>query len=195
LLVFDSSLRISWEVQYGCGYVGLIPKTSKRGNRTPRSDAAARELLEKAIKQEYAAPQRRKKIAVYQAYEQACERRGVAPLTLHTFYRHLKSTTTTEIETQRLGTRAIYPEHLPYPYLEYHTPVHGDHPFAIVHIDHTPLDIELVAQASGRNLGHPWATLYVKLKASPLDRGPEQAVHLFKESLHTPGKGLDLHTA
>jgi hypothetical protein len=39
------------------------------------------------------------------------------------------------------------------------------------------------------------ASLYVKLKASPLDRGPEQAVHLLKESLHTPGKGLDLHTA
>lgn len=146
------------EVQYGYSYIGLIPQTSKRGNRTPRSDAVARELLDEAIKQEYAAPQRRKKIAVYQVYEQACEKRGVAPLTLRTFYRHLKSTTTTEIETQRLGTRATYPEQLPYPYLEYHTPVHGDHPFAIVHIDHTPLDIELVAQTSGRSLGRPWAT-------------------------------------
>ena len=101
------------EVQYGCGYIGLIPQTSKRGNRTPRSDAIARELLEKAIKQEYAAPQRRKKIAVYQAYEQACEKRGVAPLTLRTFYRHFKVIATTEIETQRLGTRATYPEQLP----------------------------------------------------------------------------------
>src|SRR5229473_3075896 len=65
---------------------------------------------------------------------------------------------TTEIETQRLGTRAMYAEQLPYLYLEYHTPVHGDRPFAIVHLDHTLLDIELVAQASGRNLGRPWAT-------------------------------------
>jgi putative transposase len=65
---------------------------------------------------------------------------------------------TTEIETQRLGMRAMYGEQLPYPYLEYHTPVHGDRPFAIVHIDHALLDIELVAQASGRNLGRPWAT-------------------------------------
>jgi transposase InsO family protein len=65
---------------------------------------------------------------------------------------------TTEIETQRRGTRVTYPEQLPYPYLEYHTPVHGDRPFAIVHLDHTLLDIELVAQASGRNLGRPWAT-------------------------------------
>src|SRR6266487_4473711 len=146
------------EAQYGCGYIGLIPQTNKRGNRTPRSDAVARELLDEAIKQEYATPQRREKIAVYRAYEQACEKRGVAPLTLRTFYRHLKCAVTTEIETQRLGTRATYSEQLPYPYLEYHTPVHGDHPFSIVHIDHTPLDIELVAQTSARNLGRPWAT-------------------------------------
>src|SRR5436853_6623650 len=62
------------EVQYGCGYIGLIPQTNKRGNRTPRSDAVARELLDEAIKREYAAPQRRKKIAVYQGYTQACEK-------------------------------------------------------------------------------------------------------------------------
>ncbi len=146
------------EAQYGCGYLGLIPQTSKRGNRTPKSDAVARELLEEAIKQEYGEPRRREKIAVYRGYEQACEKRGVAPLTLRTFYRHLKVAATAEIETQRLGTRAMYAEQLPYLYLEYHTPVHGDRPFAIVHIDHTLLDIELVAQASGRNLGRPWAT-------------------------------------
>ncbi len=146
------------EVQYGCGYLGLLPQTSKRGNRTPKSDPVARDLLVEAIKQEYGDPRRREKIAVYQGYVQACEKCGVAPLTLRTFYRHLKVAATTEIETQRLGTRAMYGEQLPYPYLEYHTPVHGDRPFAIVHIDHTRLDIELVAQANARNLGRPWAT-------------------------------------
>jgi putative transposase len=146
------------EVQYGSGYLGLLPQTSKRGNRTPKSDPVARELLEKAIKQDYGDACQREKITVYQGYVQACEKRGVAPLTLRTFYRHLKKAATTEIETQRRGTRATYPEQLPYPYLEYHTPVHGDRPFAIVHLDHTLLDIELVAQASGRNLGRPWAT-------------------------------------
>jgi putative transposase len=146
------------EVHYGCGYLGLLPQTSKRGNRTPKSDPVARELLEQAIKQKYGDPRQREKIAVYQGYVQACEKRGVAPLTLRTFYRHLKVAATTQVEMQRLGTRAMYGEQLPYPYLEYHTPVHGDRPFAIVHIDHTRLDIELVAQASARNLGRPWAT-------------------------------------
>jgi len=146
------------EVQHGCGYLGLLPQTSKRGNRTPKSDPVARELLEEAIKQRYGDPRQREKIAIYQGYVQACEKRGVAPLTSRTFYRHLKKAATIEVETQRLGTRATYAERLPYFYLEYHTPVHGDRPFAIVHIDHTLLDIELVAQTSGRNLGRPWAT-------------------------------------
>lgn len=146
------------EVQYGSGYLGLLPQTTRRGNRTPKSDPVARELLEKAIKQDYGDARQREKTIVYQGYVQACEKRGVAPLTLRTFYRHLKKAATIEVETQCRGTRATYPERLPYPYLEYHTPVHGDRPLAIVHLDHTLLDIELVAQASGRNLGRPWAT-------------------------------------
>jgi putative transposase len=146
------------EVQYGYGYLGLLPQTSKRGNRNPKSDPVARKLLEEAIKNEYGDPRQKEKIAVYQGYVQACEQRGVAPLTLRTFYRHLKAAATAEVETQRLGTRAMYTEQPPYLYLEYHTPVHGDRPFAIAHIDHTLLDIELVAQASGRHLGRPWAT-------------------------------------
>jgi putative transposase len=149
------------EVQYSCGYLGLLPQTGKRGNRTPKADPVAHELLEKAIKQDYGDARQREKTAVYQGYAQACEKRGIAPLTLRTFYRHLKKVATTEVETQRRGTRATYPEQLPYSYLEYHTPVHGDRPFAIVHLDHTVLDIELVAQASGRNLGRPWATFLI----------------------------------
>jgi serine/threonine protein kinase len=37
--------------------------------------------------------------------------------------------------------------------------------------------------------------LYVKLRTSPLDTGPEQGVHLLREPLNPPGKGLCLHTA
>src|SRR6266566_6788808 len=72
------------EVRYGCGYLGLLPKTSKRGNRTPKSDAVACELLEEAIKQDYGDARQRERIAVYRGYVQACEKRGVAPLTLRT---------------------------------------------------------------------------------------------------------------
>ena len=112
--MLDNDAYLHW-----LDYLGLIPQTNKRGNRTPRSDAVARELLEEAIKQEYGESRRREKIAVYRGYEQTCEKRGVAPLTLRTFYRHLKVAATTEVETRRLGTRAMYAEQPPYLELRY----------------------------------------------------------------------------
>lgn len=42
--------------------------------------------------------------------------------------------------------------------LSYELPRHGDRPFEIVHIDHTPLDVELVDSQTGHHFGRPWAT-------------------------------------
>src|SRR5215467_7261910 len=75
------------EVHYGYGYLGLLPQTSKRGNRTPKSDPVARTLLEEAIKNEYGDPRRREKGAVYQGYVQACEKRGVLRICVKRFGR------------------------------------------------------------------------------------------------------------
>jgi len=36
---------------------------------------------------------------------------------------------------------------------------HGDRPFEIGHIDHSPLDLELVCSQTGEVLGRPWLTL------------------------------------
>ncbi len=35
------------EENYGCGYVGLLPRTQERGNRKPKAPSEARELLDK----------------------------------------------------------------------------------------------------------------------------------------------------
>jgi putative transposase len=42
--------------------------------------------------------------------------------------------------------------------LEMTPPRHGDRPFEIGHIDHSPLDIELVCSQTGKSLGRPWLT-------------------------------------
>jgi transposase len=42
--------------------------------------------------------------------------------------------------------------------------------------------------------GHDFS-FYVSIKTSPLDKGPEQALHLPYELLNAPGKGLPFHTA
>ncbi len=57
-----------------------------------------------------------------------------------------------------------------------------------------PLD-EVVRHPMPIHLLEELHSLYVKLRTSPLDTGPEQAIHLLREQLNRPGKGLFLHTA
>jgi putative transposase len=58
------------------------------------------------------------------------------------------------------GTKVAYNSSTWHWELTYTTPRHGDRPFAIVHIDHTQLDIEL-RSSTGRLLGRPWLTLLI----------------------------------
>jgi putative transposase len=41
------------------------------------------------------------------------------------------------------------------------TPRHGNRPFAVVHLDHTELDVMLVFSVTGKPLGKPWVTFLV----------------------------------
>jgi putative transposase len=145
------------EAQYNLGYVGLLPHHADRGNRTPRADATARQLMDEVITQRYTDPRRRTVADVYLTYQSACATKGVSPLSQRTFYTRVKAMMTPELQAQRLGTRAAYQESPPYWTLDPTTPRHGDRPFAIAHLDHTPLDIEIISQ-TGKLLGRPWAT-------------------------------------
>jgi putative transposase len=58
----------------------------------------------------------------------------------------------------RRGKRAAYQERPWFFYLDQTTPRHGERPFAIAHLDHTKLDIELVSSITGKPLARPWLT-------------------------------------
>lgn len=73
------------EVQYGCGYVGLLPKTTARGNRNPKAPEAPRRLLEEAIEQFYARPKQQKARAVFLAYQRTCLEQAIQPLSERAF--------------------------------------------------------------------------------------------------------------
>ncbi len=142
---------------HDCGYLGLLDRVAARGNRTPRTDPASWELLEAALHAHYAAPQGRSAAAVYRLYREQCEKRGIPPLSQQTFYRARTRFTTTEVIAKRHGSRAAYAEG-PFCWLDQTTPRHGERPFALAHLDHTPLDIVLVSSLTGKPLGKPWAT-------------------------------------
>lgn len=147
------------EAQYGCGYVGLLPRTAWRGNRTAKAPLSSRELLDTFIAEYFETPRQAPAISVYRAYQRACEQQNIPHLATSTFYQRLKQRRSAEHLKKRQGAKATYARQPWVWELAKSTPRHGNRPLATVHIDHTQLDIELRSQATGRLLGKPWATL------------------------------------
>lgn len=149
------------EALYGCGYVGLLPLTSQRGNRTPKAPIEARELLDTFIAEHFETPRQAPAASVYRAYQRACFQKNITPLSIRRFYQRIKQRQSPDVTAKRKGTKAAYTEQPWVWELTKTTPRHGDRPLAIAHIDHTQLDIELRCSTTGRNLGRPWATLLI----------------------------------
>ena len=149
------------EARYGCGYVGLLPRTKGRGNRQTKAPNQSSELLDKFIIEHFETPRLSPAASVYRAYTTACLSKNIQPLSQRTFYSRLKQRPIHEQTKKRQGAKAAYSTEPKILELAKTTPRHGDHPFAIIHIDHTQLDIELRSQATGRNLGRPWLTLLI----------------------------------
>ncbi len=149
------------EASYGCGYVGLLPRTSLRGNRQPKAPKAESELLDKFISEYFETPRQAPAASVYRAYQRACDELKIQPLSSRTFYQRLKKRPSHEQTLKRQGAKAAYATEPVVLELTKNTLRHGDRPFAIVHIDHTQLDIELLSAATGQSLGRPWLTLLI----------------------------------
>ncbi len=148
------------QATYQWGYLGLLPQTAKRGNRKLRSDPASRELLDTFIETYFEQPEQPPARTVYWAYHHACLERGLPILSERTFYRRVNSRRGMVQTARRKGRRAAYQDSPWYPVLQRSTPRHGDRPWEIVHLDHTPLDVELVTE-TGRLLGTPTVTFAV----------------------------------
>lgn len=147
----------SAEAEYGCGYLGLLDRVAARGNRTSRIPDASMQLLEEHLRTHYAAPQAKSAAAVYRLYRQVCGQQGIPPVSERTFYRVRARFTTTEAIAARRGRRAAYATQ-PFYWLDQTSPRHGERPFALAHLDHTELDIELISSVTGKPLGKPWAS-------------------------------------
>jgi len=83
------------------------------------------------------------------------------PLSSRTFYRQIKQRAGYEQTKARQGAKAAYAQEPWILELSQTTPRHGNRPFAIVHIDHTELDVVLVSSVTGKPLGKPWVTFLV----------------------------------
>jgi putative transposase len=75
---------------YGSGYVGLLPRTARRGNRRPKAPEDSRTLLDTFIANHFETPRESPAWEVYLAYQRECEAKHIIPLSARTFYRHIK---------------------------------------------------------------------------------------------------------
>lgn len=145
--------------QYGNGYIGLVPKTSNRGNRAHRLTEESRNLLLQFVKDDYETLKQKTKIASWAALKHKCEECGVITPSYVTFCAAARQRPAFEQTSKRQGRRAAYAHAAFYLELDRTTPRHGDRPFEIGHIDHTQLDVEVVCSHTNRPLGRPWMTI------------------------------------
>jgi putative transposase len=147
------------EEQHGSGYLGLIPRTSQRGNRSSKLPEESRALLNKIVEENYETLKQKTKFATWAALLRACEEKKIVAPSYATFCLAVRRRPVFESVLKRQGRRAAYTHAAFYWELRPTTPRHGDRPFEIGHIDHTELDVELVCSRTGRTLGRPWMTL------------------------------------
>ena len=149
------------EREFGAGYFGLIPQTTKRGNRTSRIGETVKQLMNETISGIY---ESNKQVRLRTAYGQLCllcERQHVASPSYESFRKAVRRRPKEEQVKKRQGKRAAYAHEIFHWNLDKTIPRHGSRPLEVAHIDHTELDIELVGSDDGIVLGRPWLTIMV----------------------------------
>jgi transposase InsO family protein len=144
---------------YGNGYLGLLPQTRKRGNRTDKLPEATKKLIAEFIAVDYERLKQKSVYASWIALKLSCQEQQLLAPSYETFRLAVHAKGGHDQTLKRVGPRAAYQQEPFYWELELTTPRHGDRPFEIGHVDHTELDIELVCSVTGRNLGRPWLSL------------------------------------
>lgn len=143
---------------YRCGFVGLLPRWHRCGNRVKKLPEETWTLINDFIANHYETLKQKFKYEVYGELVLACERQGTPAPSYKTFAGAVNHRSGEQQTRKREGRRRAYGQTKFYWELEMTTPRHGDRPFEIGHLDHTQLDLELIHSTTGRNLGRPWAT-------------------------------------
>lgn len=150
--------------KYGYGYLGLLSFDNLKGNRNSKLPEQTIQIMQKFIKEEYETHKQKGKYAVYSAFINFLSSEGIPDELIpsyKTFIKEIKKRSGYEQTVKRSGHRAAYSQEPFYWELELTTPRHGDRPFEIGHIDHTPIDLELKCSRTAKVLGKAWVTFLV----------------------------------
>jgi transposase InsO family protein len=148
--------------KYGNGLLGLIPLHKNKGSSEPKLPNQMREDMIQCIKDTYETVAEKNMSASYGEFIRRCKKKKIPtdqiPV-LSTYRNEILARAGRKQEEKRKGTRAAYLHEEFYWWIDVKTPPHGERPWQICHIDHTPLPILLVNPKTFKVLGVPTLTL------------------------------------
>jgi hypothetical protein len=159
---------------YGRGFVGLFPRDRDKGWRREGLPTEVRALMEQHIEERYENLNQHSIRHAYYDFKKLCIEIGYKPPSCEAYRQAVRNRPRYEQTKKRKGDRAAYKEEPFHWYLhQQDTPIHGDRPFEIAHIDHTEVDIELLSETmlsrqvdpnwlkENANMGKAWVTLLI----------------------------------
>lgn len=162
------------ERTYNRGYLGLLPRHQDKGNYRPKMSEQVHQMMRTHIETEYETLIQPSIRQAYQSFRELCEEQHLQPPSLEVYRRAVNTRPRSEQLKKRKGSRVAYQEGPFYWHLHRQdTPIHGERPFEIAHIDHTEADVELLSATmlslgidptellKTANLGRPWVTLLI----------------------------------
>lgn len=150
------------EIKFGIGFVGLIPNPNgTQGNHNQKCDPQAYDLAIEVYVKYWETDAQRSVTLCHGIYLNICEEHAVTPLSLKSFGKIIEKHRSHQQTKGRVGEKAAYNEEPPYLVLEYTTPRHGNRPFHIGHIDHTPLPIKTISKSGKTTQQTIWLTLLI----------------------------------
>lgn len=147
------------EELYGNGFVGLLPRIKKRGNKNSKLPPETEEIMNDVVNESYKNIKFKTAKQVYRELLVKCEELNIDPPSYQTLCTAINNLSKYEVEESRKGRRAAYKFEELYTELEFTTPKHGERVFELAHIDHTELDIEL--KLTGHKTMRPWLTVMI----------------------------------
>ena len=136
----------SWrrgETEHGRGFIELLPKVHRRGNRLRRLAPELYVLMDKVAEEVYEKSAKHPRTVAYTALEERCASRGFVAPSYRIFVKWLEDRPRRRQKARREGHRAAVADAPAIPASGDGFAGHGQRPFDSIHIDHTQADLFL----------------------------------------------------
>jgi putative transposase len=134
--------------------LGLVP-VKHPGNTKTRVDERALPIATEVILERYLTPERRSIAECWGEFAVRCKTAKYRAFSIKTFAKLVKAHSSHRENVLRYGRKGAYGTEAPAPIVPDAADPNGCYPLAVVHVDYTLADLELVDRLTGENLGRP----------------------------------------